>query len=219
MLTSVERYLSRYVRSNEESDRIKRILEAMRLVDRRYFAPRKYYLDHAVAIGHGQTISQPSTVGRMLMIAELEPGDEVLELGSGSGWNAALIGYLIHPGKVVSTDIVPELIELSQRNLGRVRRHLDPEQEEKLSRVEFVDINVFTVLESWQDRYDKIIITSGLVSRDESKIDQIASRLLEQTGILICPHSSGPLIIIRKIDGEIEKQHSAEHYSFVPLHT
>lgn len=219
MLGSVERFLSNYALSSKDNDRIQRILKAMQLVDRQYFAPRKIYLDTAIPIGYGQTISQPSTVGRMLMIAELEPGDEVLELGSGSGWNAALIGYLTHPGKIMSTEIVPELTELSQNNLDKLRRHIAPKLEEKLSNVEFVSINVFTALDSWTGQYDKIIITGGLVSYDESKVDRMAKKLLKQNGILICPHSSGPLIIIRKINGETKKQHSEDHFSFVPLYT
>ena len=54
-------------------------------------------------------ISQPSTVTRVLMLAELSPGHGLLEIGFGSGWNARLIAYLVYPGKVASAETVPEL--------------------------------------------------------------------------------------------------------------
>jgi protein-L-isoaspartate(D-aspartate) O-methyltransferase len=58
------------------------------------------------------TISQPSFVLRMLDLLQLKPGDKVFELGAGSGWNAALMGYLVGPeGHVVSLEIIPELAQ------------------------------------------------------------------------------------------------------------
>ena len=63
------------------------------------------------------TISQPSFVLRMLDLLQLKPGDNVFELGAGSGWNAALIGYLVGPrGHVVSLEIIPELAQKRSRN-------------------------------------------------------------------------------------------------------
>ncbi|MCA1794674.1 MAG: hypothetical protein LC660_12555, partial [Desulfobacteraceae bacterium] len=62
------------------------ILHAMDKVDRKYFIDHDPYVDAALSIGHGQTISQPSTVARVLMLAELSPGHDVLEIGFGSGW-------------------------------------------------------------------------------------------------------------------------------------
>jgi len=65
------------------------------------------------------TISQPSFVLRMLDLLELAPGHRVFELGTGSGWNAALIGHVVGPtGHVVSVEIIPELIESARASVA-----------------------------------------------------------------------------------------------------
>ena len=76
-----------------------RLMSAFSNVSRVLFV-RKEDLDHAwgdypLSIGHGQTISQPTTVMIMLQALDIKPGHKVLEVGSGSGWNAALMGYLV----------------------------------------------------------------------------------------------------------------------------
>jgi protein-L-isoaspartate(D-aspartate) O-methyltransferase len=65
------------------------------------------------------TISQPSFVMLMIDMLELKPGMKVLELGAGSGWNAALMSYMVgETGKVISVEIIPELAEESRQNLA-----------------------------------------------------------------------------------------------------
>ncbi|GAB5543265.1 MAG: hypothetical protein SangKO_030250 [Sandaracinaceae bacterium] len=75
-----------------------RVLAAMRRVPRHRFVPasqRPYaYDDRPLPIGHEQTISQPYIVGLMTQLAELEPGDRVLEIGTGSGYQAAVLAEL-----------------------------------------------------------------------------------------------------------------------------
>jgi hypothetical protein len=120
MLASVNDYVSQFVTDLESGrKRVDDILKAMDRVDRKYFIDHDPYVDTALSIGHGQTISQPSTVARVLMLAELEPGHDVLEIGFGSGWNACLIAYLVYPGKVISAEIVPELVEQARKNLEK----------------------------------------------------------------------------------------------------
>ena len=71
----------------------RRVMEAFLRVPRHKFVPPEYrdaaYIDAPLPIGEGQTISQPSTVARMLLLAELQERDDVLEIGTGSGWNTA----------------------------------------------------------------------------------------------------------------------------------
>ncbi|MFH1668183.1 MAG: L-isoaspartyl protein carboxyl methyltransferase, partial [Candidatus Komeilibacteria bacterium] len=71
-----------------------RLEQALRLVDRRDFIGANHidqaYNDHPLSIGFGQTISQPSTVVFMLEQLDIEIGDKVLDVGSGSGWQTAL---------------------------------------------------------------------------------------------------------------------------------
>jgi protein-L-isoaspartate(D-aspartate) O-methyltransferase len=71
------------------------VLEAMRAVPRHAFVPRRYqrhaYLNSPVPIGHGQTISQPFIVALMTHLLEIQPGDRILEIGTGSGYQAAVL--------------------------------------------------------------------------------------------------------------------------------
>ena len=87
------------------------VLRAMRTVPRHRLVPETYvksaYDDRPLAIGYGQTISQPFIVAYMTELLVLEPGDRVLEIGTGSGYQAAVLAEII--GEVYSIEIVPEL--------------------------------------------------------------------------------------------------------------
>ena len=90
-----------------------RVLAAMRKVPRHRFAPGvslgEAHADHPVGIGHGQTISQPYIVGLMLEALDPRPDDRVLEVGAGSGYQAALLAELA--GEVHAVEYVAELAE------------------------------------------------------------------------------------------------------------
>jgi len=70
-------------------------------------------------IGENQTISQPSTVLIMIQALELKETDKVLEVGTGSGWCAGLIAWICKKGKIFTTEIIPELVNLANKNLKR----------------------------------------------------------------------------------------------------
>jgi len=88
-----------------------RVLVAMRRVPRHSFVPtdvlRYAYEDRPLAIGLGQTIPQPSLVGLMAELLDVRPGDRVLEVGTGSGYQAAVLGQMTD--QVFSVELVPEL--------------------------------------------------------------------------------------------------------------
>ena len=94
----------------------KDVIQALGAVPRHLFVPEdlvdQAYEDHALPIGYGQTISQPSLVAWMTELLELEPGDKVLEIGTGSGYQAAILAELGYVD-VYSIEIVPELVERS----------------------------------------------------------------------------------------------------------
>ncbi|MDF1520182.1 MAG: protein-L-isoaspartate(D-aspartate) O-methyltransferase [Brevefilum sp.] len=96
------------------------VIKALGSVPRHLFIPEdlvaQAYEDHALPIGYGQTISQPSLVARMTELLELEPGDKVLEIGTGSGYQAAILAELGYV-EVYSIEIVPELYERSSEIL------------------------------------------------------------------------------------------------------
>jgi protein-L-isoaspartate(D-aspartate) O-methyltransferase len=88
-----------------------RVLDAMRRVERHRFVPASArdaaYGDHPLPIGHGQTISQPYVVGLMTQLARVRPGARVLEIGTGSGYQAAVLALLAK--EVYSIEIVEPL--------------------------------------------------------------------------------------------------------------
>ena len=88
-----------------------RVLDAMRRVPRHSFVPtrllRYAYHDEPLPIGLGQTIPQPSLIALMAELADVRPGDRVLEVGTGSGYQAAVLAQLT--GELYSVEIVPEL--------------------------------------------------------------------------------------------------------------
>ena len=90
------------------------VLRAMRTVPRHEFVPPEYldqaYEDHALPIGYGQTISQPYVVAWMTDLLGLQAGEKVLEIGTGSGYQAAILAELGYV-EVYSIEIVPELAE------------------------------------------------------------------------------------------------------------
>src|SRR3954469_21136360 len=96
-----------------------RVLEAMDEVPREEFVPdqvrSRAYNDSALPIGHDQTISQPWVVAAICQALELEGGERVLEIGTGSGYSAAILAQLAD--RVVSVERVPELAELARRRL------------------------------------------------------------------------------------------------------
>jgi protein-L-isoaspartate(D-aspartate) O-methyltransferase len=96
------------------------VLRAMRTVPRHLFVPtdaiNMAYEDHALPIGYGQTISQPYVVAWMTEQLDLEPGEKVLEIGTGSGYQAAVLAEL-GDLEVYSIEIVPELAESAAKRL------------------------------------------------------------------------------------------------------
>jgi len=97
------------------------VLDAMRSVPRHAFVPDEYldqaYEDHPLPIGYGQTISQPYIVAWMTELLELEPGKKVLEIGTGSGYQAAVLAAL-DGIEVYTIEIVPELAERAGAQLA-----------------------------------------------------------------------------------------------------
>lgn len=113
-----------------------RIESALREIDRARFVPKEKrleaYQNYPLPIGYGQTISQPETVVFMLELLKAQRGDTVLDIGSGSGWQSALLGHIVgEEGCVHGMEIVSELAEMSKKAIdfygfledGRVTIH------------------------------------------------------------------------------------------------
>jgi len=198
MLDSVKKYLSYFGKPD------KKILQAIEKTDRKDFMHKNKnlaYLDQAIPIGYGQTISQPSTVARMLSLLKLKKTDQVLEIGTGSAWNAALISKLSK--KVLTLEIVKNLAEIAKNKIKK----------QNLENI-IVKTQDFRKL---KQKFNKIIFTAGIEKNQEDIIENFAKKHLKENGILICPYKSGPLIILSNKKGKIQKNYTQEHYVFVPL--
>lgn len=101
----------------------KDIFHALASVPRHKFIRREYraqaYQNEAIPIGYGQTISQPSIVARMTALLELKPGEKVLEVGTGSGYQAAVLAELVSV-EVYTIEIIPELFEEAAKRLQKL---------------------------------------------------------------------------------------------------
>ena len=98
------------------------VLKAMRAVPRHSFVPQEWiaqaYDDHPLPIGYGQTISQPYIVAWMTELLQIAPGDKVLEIGTGSGYQAAILGEL--EVQVYTIEIVEELAAQATARLAEM---------------------------------------------------------------------------------------------------
>ena len=221
MIQSVAIYNLHFATTKEQKELLQKILLAMQVVDRKFFVSSELcYEDTALAIGGGQTISQPSTVARALMLAELKKNDSVLEIGAGSGWNACLIAFLVSTGSVISIDRIVSIVKNAERNVENFKKNISKNERIKFSKIKFCIDDIFSKSEIWKRKYDKIIFTAGIDDNETEKaVFGVAENLLKKGGILVCPYSAGPMLVLRKNKktGKIEITKTSEEYVFVPL--
>jgi len=118
-----QRMVDRQIRARGVTDT--RVLAAMEKVPRHAFVPSdvldQAYNDYPLPIGYGQTISQPYIVAVMTELLKLKPGEKALEIGTGSGYQAAILAELTD--KVYSIEIIPQLAERARATLDRMGYH------------------------------------------------------------------------------------------------
>ncbi len=169
-----------------------RVLEAMSLVPRHLFVPRRHqsqaYQDRPVPIGKGQTISQPYVVALMTELLKLEGNERVLEVGTGSGYQAAVLSQLAR--EVYTIEIIPSLAEGAK---------------ERLKRLGYSNVQVKTGdgFFGWEEKgpYDGIVVTASA-----KKIPDPLWNQLQEGGRLMMPlgeiHKTQRLVRATKIKGK-----------------
>ncbi len=184
----------------------RRLLAALRAVPRHCFVPpeiqRRAYEDRPLEIGSGQTISQPYMVAKMTELLKLTPQSRVLEIGTGSGYQAAVLAELV--AEIISVERFPELAETAR---------------ERLDALEYGNVTVVVGdgTLGWLELapYDGIIVTAAAPA-----IPQALQSQLALGGRLVCPVGSRDLQQLKIVTRDAE-DHCTEHESircmFVPL--
>ena len=163
------KYLDREIADN-------RVVEAIRRVPREAFVSKEQYHaaydDRPLSIGFGQTISQPFIVALMVQALELRGDEKVLELGTGSGYEAAILAELAR--KVVTVECIPELAESARRVLDKLG-------------YSNIEVHVAGRALGWPEGapYDAIIVSAGAPT-----VPQVLLEQLTWNGRLVIPVGS-----------------------------
>jgi protein-L-isoaspartate(D-aspartate) O-methyltransferase len=196
MIAQIERY----------GIKSQRVIEAMTKIQRHKFIPENYlglsdpYGDHPSPIGSGQTISQPYIVAYMTEHIDPKPGDKVLEIGTGSGYQAAILAEL--GSDVYTIEIIPDLA-------AHARKALAAEG--------YPHVHVLTGdgYKGWPEHapFDKIIVTCAPDDVPPALVEQ-----LKEGGRMIVPVGEGSqrLVILRKKAGIVQKEEDIP-VVFVPM--
>lgn len=182
-----------------------RVDSALKTIDRRNFVLPEYRHrageDRPLPIGFGQTISQPTTVKNMLEWLNVEPGQHILDVGSGSGWTSALLAELSKPdGRVTAVERISELVEFGRDNS---KRH----------GIQNIEFHQAGQLYGWPANapYDRILVSAGADELPLELIDQ-----LKPGGKLVIPIENTIHEISKRPSGQLD-DHPHFGYVFVPL--
>lgn len=198
-----------------KSEKVRRAAEK---VKRELFVPEGYrdmaYVDTPLPIGEGQTISAPHMVFMMDELLDLKPGQLVLEIGTGSGYQAATAAEIIAPsdepphrwGAVVSTEISPRLAALARYNLGKAGYSC---------RVHVLNMDGSAGV-PLRKEVDRILVTAAA-----PKVPLPLLEMLKEGGKIVIPVGSPEawaqdLLLVEKIRGRIVTTKVTE-VAFVPL--
>lgn len=182
----------------------KRVLEVMRKVERQRFVPKASqhlaYIDSPLAIGEGQTISQPYIVALMTELLQLKGNEKVLEIGTGSGYQAAILAELTK--EVYTIEILPKLAERAEKLLKELG-------------YTNIKVKCGDGYLGWPEvsPFDGIIVTCAPDKVPEALIEQLA-----EGGRMIIPVGAvyQELKLLTKIKGKIEEKNIIP-VRFVPM--
>jgi len=186
----------------------KKIIDAFLKVPREDFVLEEWkwdaYDDNPLPIPADQTISQPTTVMNMLQHLDLKKGQKILEIGAGSGYNAALMKKIVgKEGKVISIEIIPELVNFAKDNLKKA----------KIENIKIVKADGSRGYPK-EGPYDRIVCTAA-----SPKIPEAWKKQLKDKGIILAPVGDKygqTLLKVKRISKVFEFSELGD-YLFVPL--
>jgi protein-L-isoaspartate(D-aspartate) O-methyltransferase len=189
--------------------RTQKVKKAMLSVRREHFVPKlirfESYIDRPLPIGNGQTISAPHMVAIMAEEMDAYPGQKVLEIGTGSGYHAAVVSRLILPGgKVFSVERIGSLVEFARRNIEKAG----------IENVKVIECDGSLGLAE-EGPFDRIYYTCAAPNVPEMVMEQ-----LSEDGILLAvegPKYGTQRLIRYKKKGDEVKSETLNFCVFVPL--
>jgi len=184
-----------------------KVLQALVKFPREEFVPKKYrniaYEDTAISIGEGQTVSQPFTVAFMTDLLDLKGTERVLEIGTGSGYQAAILSFLVRD--VYTIERIKKMAERARNRFKKLN-------------IENIKIKTGQGEKGWKEHapFDAVIITANTREIPQTLFDQ-----LKVEGKLIAPIGKGTSGVMTKFIKDKDKIRKTEHgeFLFVPLVT
>lgn len=203
------------------------IIDAFRAIHRRDFVPEELRevaetVNAPLPIGQGQTVSQPWTVAFMLELLQPEPGQRVLDVGAGSGWQTALLAHIVSrhaetvnpqsetrkEGKVFAIERVKELCAFGKANVERYH-FLEP------GPVQWFCQDATPGLPEHAP-FDRIIAAAGLSGRGRDAVPQAWQEQCREGGIIVAPIGSS-IWRFRKLAAEDWEEEEYPGFAFVPF--
>ena len=184
------------------------ITEAFRNVRREDFVLEELKeeadINAPLPIGYGQTISQPLTVAFMLELLQPQPGDKILDIGAGSGWQTALLAHCVgENGQVFAMELIEKIAEFGKKNIAKYN---------------FIEKGIVKFIQAdgskglkWAAPFDKIIVAASAMTLPKEWKEQ-----LKIGGRLVAPVKESIWLVIRKSEREFE-ENEFPGFVFVPL--
>lgn len=184
------------------------IIKAFQKIDRADFVPEELksqaYVNAPLAVGQGQTISQPLTVAFMLELLQPKAGQTILDVGAGSGWQTALLAEIVgESGHVVALEVVPELCEQGTRDIEKY--HFIERKR--------VELHCQNATDGFLDKapFDRIIAAASAFEIPAAWKEQ-----LKTGGRIVAPVGMSLVLLVKKEDGSWREQ-EFPGFVFVPF--
>lgn len=188
------------------------IIEAFRKIKREDFVPESLReeadINAPLPIGYGATISQPLTVAFMLELLQPKPGDKILDIGAGSGWQTAMLAYIVgKEGRVFAVERIPELVDFGKKNVAKYN---------------FIEKGIaeFICADGSKGLKEKAPFDKIIAAASAEEIPQVWKEQLKIGGRLVTPVKSSIWLLIKNppASGQAEfKEQEFPGFAFVPL--